>query len=88
MSNAKNLHIVFSCKHSVETKIEANFRIFVPKHFSEENTLSILFAGTGNFLFDSLSQNAAAENFKNCARKKTTFEVQTNHLVEISLAVL
>jgi hypothetical protein len=30
----------------VETKIEANFRNFVPKHFSEENTLSILFAGT------------------------------------------
>jgi hypothetical protein len=39
-----------------------NFRNFVPKHFAEENMLSILFAGTGTFCFDSFSQNAAAKN--------------------------
>jgi hypothetical protein len=33
------------------TKIEANFWNFV-----EENTISILFSGTGNFRFESLSQ--------------------------------
>jgi hypothetical protein len=32
------------------TKIEANFLNFVPKHFAEENMLSILFGGTENFL--------------------------------------
>ncbi len=31
------------------TKIEANSRNSVPKHFADENTLSILFAGTGFF---------------------------------------
>jgi hypothetical protein len=55
-SSAKNLHIVFLMQTIRGTKIEANFRNFVPKHFAEENTLSILFAGTGNFLFYSLSQ--------------------------------
>jgi hypothetical protein len=42
--------------------------------------LSILFAGTGIVCFESLSQNAAAKNFKKC-QKKTTFEVWTNHFV-------
>jgi hypothetical protein len=37
------------------TKIEANFRNFVPKHFAEENILSILFFETGNFCCESLS---------------------------------
>ncbi len=46
------------------TKIVANFWSFVPKHFTEENMLSILFAGTGNFWFEPLSQNAAAEKFQ------------------------
>jgi hypothetical protein len=47
------------------TEIEANFcQNFAPQHFAEENTLSILFAGTGYFCFESLSQNAAAENSK------------------------
>jgi hypothetical protein len=67
--------------HSVEEKtirnsvrrnkntVEANFRNFVPKHFADENMLAILFSGTGNFHFESLSQNAAAENFKNSVRK-------------------
>jgi hypothetical protein len=34
---------------------------FVPQHLTEENMLSILFAGTGNFCFEPLSQNVAAE---------------------------
>jgi hypothetical protein len=38
---------------------------FVPEHFAKENMLSILFAGTGNFRYESLSQKAATENFKN-----------------------
>jgi hypothetical protein len=46
-----------------------NFWNFVPKHFAEENMLSILFAGTGNFHYESLSQNVAAENVKNSVRK-------------------
>jgi hypothetical protein len=50
-------------------KIEANFRNFVPKHFAEENTLSILFDGPGNFRFESLFQNTATENSKNSVRK-------------------
>jgi hypothetical protein len=54
---------------SVEQKIGANIRKFVLKHFAEQNTLSILFARTGNFLFESVSQNGAAENFKNSDRK-------------------
>jgi hypothetical protein len=52
------------------TKIEANFRNFVPQHFAEENMPSILFAGTGKFLFDSLSQNAAAKIFQKLCKKK------------------
>jgi 16S rRNA G966 N2-methylase RsmD len=51
------------------TKIEASFRNFVLKHFAEENMLLILFAGTGNFRFESLSQNMAAKTFKTSARK-------------------
>jgi hypothetical protein len=38
---------------------------FGSKAFHGENMLSILFAGTGNFGFESLSQNMAAENVKN-----------------------
>jgi hypothetical protein len=49
--------------------VEANFRNFVPKHFVYENMLTILFSGTGNFHIESLSQNAAAENFTNSVRK-------------------
>jgi hypothetical protein len=49
--------------------VEANFRNFVPKHFADENMLSVLFAGTRNFRFKSLSQNEAAENFTNSVRK-------------------
>jgi hypothetical protein len=68
--------------HSVEEKtirnsvrwnkntVEANFRNFVPKHFADENMLTVLFSGTGNFHFESLSQNAAAENFTNSVRKE------------------
>ncbi len=52
-----------------ETDREANFRNFVPKHFMEENTLSVLFARTGNFNFESLCQNPATENLKNSVRK-------------------
>jgi hypothetical protein len=37
---------------------------FFLKHIEEENLLSILFAGTRNFLIESISPNAAAENFK------------------------
>jgi hypothetical protein len=38
------------------TEIEANFcQNFAPKHFAEENTLSIVFAGTENFSFESRS---------------------------------
>ncbi len=40
------------------TKIEANLRSFVPKHFTEENLISVLFAGTRNFRFESLFPNA------------------------------
>jgi hypothetical protein len=47
----------------------ANFCIFISKHFSEENTLSVLFAGTESFLFESLSQSAEAKHFKNSIRK-------------------
>jgi hypothetical protein len=42
--------------------------------------LSILFVGTGIVCFESLSQNAAAKNFKKF-QKKTTFEVWANHFV-------
>jgi hypothetical protein len=61
-------------------KIETNFWNFFFQAFYEENMLSILFAGTGIVCFESLSQNAAANNFKKC-QNKTTFEVWTNHFV-------
>jgi hypothetical protein len=48
--------------------------------FSEK--ISILFAGTGNFRFESLSQNAAAKISK-IVSEKTTFEVGTNHFVKL-----
>jgi hypothetical protein len=47
---------------SVDLKKEAIFQNFVPKPFAEENTLSVLFAGTGNFRFESLVQKATAKN--------------------------
>jgi hypothetical protein len=50
-------------------KKKQTFRIFVPKHFAEENMLSSLFARIGNFCFESLSQNEPTENFKNSVRK-------------------
>jgi hypothetical protein len=46
------------------TKMEEYFWNFVVKHIAEEKLLSILFAGTGFFRFESISQNAAAENCK------------------------
>jgi hypothetical protein len=45
--------------------------------------LSILFAGTGIFRLESLSKNAAAENFK-IVSEKTAFEVWTNNFFVIS----
>ncbi len=60
------------------TKIGANFRNFVLKHFAEENMFLILFAGTGNFRFESLSQNMAAKTLKKM-QEKTIFEVHTNN---------
>ncbi len=59
-------------------KIEANFRNFVPKHFAEENTLSILFDGPGNLRFVSVSQKTAAENFKNSVRKDDFWGTKKN----------
>jgi hypothetical protein len=47
----------------------SKFSEFCPKHFAEENTLSIVFAGTRNLRFESLSQNTVAKNFKNSVRK-------------------
>jgi hypothetical protein len=47
------------------TKREEHFWNFVVKHIAEENLLSILFAGTEDFRFESTLPNAAAENFKN-----------------------
>jgi hypothetical protein len=77
----KMLRILFN-----GTKIEANFRNFVPKHYVEENSVLLLFAGSGigNFRFESLSQNAAGENFKNSVRK-TIFDLRygPNHFVMI-----
>jgi hypothetical protein len=49
---------------SARTKMEEYFWNFVVKHIAEE-LVSILFAGTGNFRFESIFPNAAAENFKN-----------------------
>jgi hypothetical protein len=49
--------------------MEANFPNFVPKHFAEENMLSIMFAGTGNFRFESLSQYTVDKNKKICVKK-------------------
>ncbi len=43
-------------------KVEANFHNFVAKPFAEENTLSVMFAGAGNFRFESLVEKAAAKN--------------------------
>jgi hypothetical protein len=41
--------------------METNFQNFFPKHFAEEKTVSILFAKTRNFCFESISQNLAAK---------------------------
>jgi hypothetical protein len=52
-----------------ENNIEAYFLNFVPNHFATENTLSVLFSGTGNSRFESLSQNEAAKNFQKTFQK-------------------
>jgi hypothetical protein len=62
------------------TNIEANFRNFVPKHFKEENTLSILFDVIGNFRSESLLKTRQPKIPKTVS-EKTTFEVRKNHLV-------
>jgi hypothetical protein len=64
------------------TKIEANFRKFVSKHFVEENSVSILLAGTGNFFaFNHFLKTRQLKVLK-IVSEKTTFEVRTNHFVK------
>jgi hypothetical protein len=57
---------------------EENFRNVVPKHFPEENTVLILFAGTANIRFKSVSQTRHPKISK-IVSEKTTFEVRTTH---------
>ncbi len=58
-----------------------NFRIFFLKHFTEESVLSILSARTGNFRFEFLKLQRP--KISKIVSEKTTFEVQTNHLVKL-----
>jgi hypothetical protein len=57
---------------------------FFPIISAEENMLSVLFAGTENVCFVSLSQNVAAENKKKVL-EQTTFEVWKNNFVKLFL---
>jgi hypothetical protein len=47
-------------------------RNFVLKHFAEENTLSILFAETGNFRLNRFLKTWQPPKIKKTASKKTT----------------
>jgi hypothetical protein len=58
-------------------QIEANFRNKIANHFVEEIMLSILFAGSGNFRFESLPK------ISKIVSGKTTFEVWTNPFAKL-----
>ncbi len=62
------------------TKIKGNFRNFVPKHFVEENKLSILFAET--FALNHFLQTRHPKISKIVSEKRT-FEVPINHFVKL-----
>jgi hypothetical protein len=59
------------------TKIEANFRNFVLKHFAEENTLSILFAERIRKLSFLITFSKRGSQILKIMSAKTKFEVRT-----------